>query len=365
MPMPGRVLRQPAGFCYRRRAGAERIPVRDRHDHGLYGVNAEDSGATSASPTPCSTAPRDACRSPTCGAPTSCYDRCEPMGVQGIARHRAAHRRSTERHRRARRPGPRRRPPPHARPPGQFEHVRSEAGTDAWFLLGMLNVLIAEGLVDHEFLARDTTGFDELAALVDPVHPRVRPRRAPVSGRDRSATIARTFGVATAAVVYGRTGTCTQRFGTLNNVLLRTSSTSSPAISEAGGLDVRRVADRHRQDVARSERAPRSASPHPRSGLPDVVRVPAVHGAATGHHRARRRARSGRCVMIGGNPVLSAAPAGHRWRGPGDAGHCSSRVDLYVNETNKYARLHAAVRRRCTSERTCRSRPSRCMRPAI
>jgi anaerobic selenocysteine-containing dehydrogenase len=41
--------------------------------------------------------------------------------------------------------------------------VRIRPGTDAALALGMMNVIISEGLTDDDYIARHTTGFDELA----------------------------------------------------------------------------------------------------------------------------------------------------------------------------------------------------------
>ena len=41
-------------------------------------------------------------------------------------------------------------------------------GTDAALALGIMHVLIGEGLHDREFVARHTVGFDALAAHVAP-----------------------------------------------------------------------------------------------------------------------------------------------------------------------------------------------------
>ena len=44
------------------------------------------------------------------------------------------------------------------------EHIALLPGTDAALALGMMHVLIAEDLVDHDYIARYTLGFDALAA---------------------------------------------------------------------------------------------------------------------------------------------------------------------------------------------------------
>ena len=43
-------------------------------------------------------------------------------------------------------------------------HIRIRPGTDAALALGMMNVIIAEDLVDHDYIEKYTLGFDELQA---------------------------------------------------------------------------------------------------------------------------------------------------------------------------------------------------------
>ncbi len=43
-------------------------------------------------------------------------------------------------------------------------HIRIRPGTDAALALGMMNVIIAEDLVDHDYIEKYTLGFDELKA---------------------------------------------------------------------------------------------------------------------------------------------------------------------------------------------------------
>ena len=49
--------------------------------------------------------------------------------------------------------------------------LRVHPGCDLALLLGIAHVLIAEDLYDHEFVARYTTGFDELAQAARPWTP--------------------------------------------------------------------------------------------------------------------------------------------------------------------------------------------------
>ena len=59
--------------------------------------------------------------------------------------------------------------------------VQPLPGTDTALVLGMLHVLIRDGLVDHDYIAAHTTGFDELAAHVADWTPE---RAASVTGID-------------------------------------------------------------------------------------------------------------------------------------------------------------------------------------
>src|SRR4029077_10194429 len=43
-------------------------------------------------------------------------------------------------------------------------HIPIKPGTDAALALGMMNVIIAEGLVDYDYVEKYTLGFDELKA---------------------------------------------------------------------------------------------------------------------------------------------------------------------------------------------------------
>jgi anaerobic selenocysteine-containing dehydrogenase len=50
-------------------------------------------------------------------------------------------------------------------------HIRPMPGTDAALALGMMQVIVAEGLHDEDYLARHTVGFDELRARIDEYPP--------------------------------------------------------------------------------------------------------------------------------------------------------------------------------------------------
>src|ERR1044072_5956778 len=61
------------------------------------------------------------------------------------------------------------------------EHICVRPGTDGALALAMTNVLIGEGLVDHDYIERATLGFDALADHVKAWPPE---RVAPIVGLD-------------------------------------------------------------------------------------------------------------------------------------------------------------------------------------
>jgi anaerobic selenocysteine-containing dehydrogenase len=55
---------------------------------------------------------------------------------------------------------------------------RAEAGTDGAFALGMMHVLITENLLDHDYIANHTVGFEALKARALSYRPNASPKFA-------------------------------------------------------------------------------------------------------------------------------------------------------------------------------------------
>ncbi|WP_244815134.1 molybdopterin-dependent oxidoreductase [Caballeronia sp. Lep1P3] len=73
------------------------------------------------------------------------------------------------------------------------QHIALRPGTDAALALGMIRVLIHEDLLDHEYIAAHTLGFDELAARAEQYPPS---RVAAICGIEEQTVVelARAFG---------------------------------------------------------------------------------------------------------------------------------------------------------------------------
>ena len=216
----------------------------------------------------------------------------------------------------------------------RFEHVPLRAGTDAWFLLSVLQVLFSEGLADEDFLARYCTGAGELRREALRFPPEATEAITGVPA-ETVRDVARAIGGAKAAVAYGRTGTCTQKFGTLNNVLHQAINVVTGNIQQPGGwvfgwspIPTAEMSEKmglatYDEKHTRVSGLPDSFGFLPSSALYDEIMVP-----GDGQIRA--------FAMIGGNSVVSG-PSGQRLVEALEALDTFFAIDLYMNETNKYA----------------------------
>jgi len=216
----------------------------------------------------------------------------------------------------------------------RFEHIPLRAGTDAWFLLSVLHVLFSEGLVDEEFLASHCVGAAELRREAHRFPPEATEAITAVPA-DTVRDVARAIGTAKAAVAYGRTGTCTQKFGTLNNVLHQAINVVTGNIQRPGGwvfgwspIPTAEMSEKmglatYDEKHTRVAGLPDSFGFLPSSALYDEIMVP-----GDGQIRA--------FAMIGGNSVVSG-PSGHRLVEALESLDTFFAIDLYMNETNKHA----------------------------
>lgn len=103
-------------------------------------------------------------------------------------------------------------------------HLPVLPGEDPALLAGMLNVIIAEGLYDRNFVGRYVDGFEELAAAVAPFTPAVAAARAGVAEADLIAA-ARLFAGASRGIASTGTGPEMAGNGTLTAWLVSALNT--------------------------------------------------------------------------------------------------------------------------------------------
>lgn len=212
------------------------------------------------------------------------------------------------------------------------QHVAVTPGGDVYLLLGMLHVLVAEGLCDAAALER-TTGIDELRALVHAATPETMAPRAGVDA-ETITSLARAHAAADSAAMYCRIGVCQQETGTLVTWLISVINTITGNLDRPGGMmfttppidapaAARLIPVGHGSWTDRSGRYRAFRGELPVAALVDEVTAP-----------GRGRIRS--MVTFAGNPV-SSIPHGGRL-GAGLAGlDLMVSVDIYVTETTRHA----------------------------
>lgn len=115
------------------------------------------------------------------------------------------------------------------------EHLAIVPGTDAAFLLAMVNVLFEERLADPGRLAPHLSGLDTVRAIASGFAPEQVARWCGID----AATIrrlARAFAAAPRALAYGRMGTSVQAFGTLACWAIDLLCILTGNLDRAGGL---------------------------------------------------------------------------------------------------------------------------------
>ncbi|HEX2012105.1 MAG TPA: molybdopterin-dependent oxidoreductase [Roseateles sp.] len=217
------------------------------------------------------------------------------------------------------------------------EHLPIRPGGDVFLLLGMVHTLFDEGLVKLGRLAEWTNGVEAVRQAVAPYPPE---RLAAGCGID-AATIrrlARELAAAGRAAVYGRIGTCTQRFGTLNSWLIDLLNILTGHLDAPGGTMFPRAAafaantmgqPGRGKGIATGRKASRvSGAPEVFGELPITLLAEEIETPGNGQVRA--------VIALAANPVLSA-PGGPRIARALDGLDFMLSLDIYLNETSRHA----------------------------
>ena len=215
-----------------------------------------------------------------------------------------------------------------------FEHVPARPDSDAWLLLSLLHVLVDEGLADEHALARQASGWEAARELARGFSPEATQERTGVPAGD-VRRLAHDLAGAERAAVYGRTGSCLGRFGTLVAYLLDLLMVATGNLDRPGGgvFGLPAVA---LDEVAAQAGLDTYGKTRSRiGGFPDVL------GALPASLLAREMTTPGRGQMrafftSAGNPALSA-PDGPALEAALQGLDLFVSLDLYVNETNRHA----------------------------
>ncbi|QKW39862.1 molybdopterin-dependent oxidoreductase [Actinomadura sp. NAK00032] len=215
------------------------------------------------------------------------------------------------------------------------EHLFIRPGTDAFFLMALVHTLFAEDLVaSPEHLAGRVNGLDDLRALAVDFAPE---RVTPLTGipADVIRRTARELAGAGRAAVYGRIGTCTQAYGTLNSWLVDALNVLTGNLDREGGAMFPRPAHmpvyrRKKPFTTGRWRSRARALPEVNGELPVATLADELETPGEGQVKA--------LVTIGGNPALSAPNAARLDRALAGLEFMVS-VDPYLNETTRHAHV--------------------------
>lgn len=211
------------------------------------------------------------------------------------------------------------------------QHIFVRPGEDAALLLGILDTLLSEGLTRETHLP--ITGVEVVREALAPFKVEAMAVRCGVPAED-IRRLARDFAGADKAVCYGRMGVSTQVFGSLCQWLVQLINLLTGNLDRVGGtLCTTPAVDL----VATTSGGAFNRWQSRVSGLPEYggeLPVAALAEEMLTEGEGQIRA----LVTVAGNPVLST-PNGRRLEQALDGLEFMLSVDLYINETTRYADL--------------------------
>lgn len=215
-----------------------------------------------------------------------------------------------------------------------FEHVAIRPDTDAWLLLGLLHVLWDEGLADARALRHQASGSAWLQQAVRAFPPEASEARTGIPATTVRA-LARALATADGGAVYGRTGTCLGRFGTLVAFLIDAVNLVAGQLDRPGGsvlgappVSLDELAHEIGADTYGATRSRVGGFPDVLGAMPASLMPAEITTPGPGRLRA--------LLVSAGNPVLSCPDGDGMAAALGELDLLVS-LDLYVTETSRQA----------------------------
>lgn len=217
------------------------------------------------------------------------------------------------------------------------EHLPIKPGGDIFLLLGMAHTLFNEDLVKLGRLGGHINGLDALHEALKPYAPE---RLTAGCGIDAATVrrLARELAGTEHAAVYGRIGTCTQRFGTLNSWLIDVLNILTGHLDAPGGVMFPKAAafatntlgkPGSGRGITTGRRKSRvSGAPEVFGELPITLLAEEIETSGPGQVRA--------LISLAANPVLST-PNGPRIARALESLEFMLSMDIYLNETSRHA----------------------------
>jgi len=211
------------------------------------------------------------------------------------------------------------------------EHHFIKPGTDALFLLAVLNTLFSEKLTDLRHLAAYTSGLDSVAQAISEFNAEFAAHHTGISATT-IREIARELADAEAGICYGRMGVSTQAYGALNQWLIQLINIATGNLDRPGGSLFTLPAVDQMVNITPGG----FARHHSRvRGLPEFDRE--FPAAALAEEITTPGEGQIRALFTGaGNPVLST-PNGRQLDQALDQLEFMVCLDPYINETTRHA----------------------------
>ena len=217
------------------------------------------------------------------------------------------------------------------------EHHFIRPGTDAHFLMALVNVILAEGLDEPGRLAEHTNGLADIAGLAEGFEPERVSQTCGIAAED-IRRVTREFARAESAACYARIGTCTQEFGTVASWLVDVVNVITGNLDRPGGAMFTRAAAGARNTsgppgTGRGVKIGRWRSrvrglPESFGELPVACLAEEIETPGEGQVRA--------LVTYAGNPTRSTPNSERLERALGRLDFLLS-IDIYLNETTRHA----------------------------
>jgi len=219
------------------------------------------------------------------------------------------------------------------------EHLAIRPGGDVFLLLGLLHTVFEENLVNPGRMADHVEGLDALRAAVADFPPERGAAHCGIPA-DAQRRLAREFATTPKAVLYGRFGTCTQRFGSLNSWLIDALNIVTGHFDTEGGLMFPKAAAFAANTMGRPGQGKGVATGRRRSR---VGKAPEVMGEFPISCLAEEIETPGdgqvhALITVACNPVLSS-PNGARLARALEGLDFMVSLDPYINETSRHADL--------------------------
>ena len=216
---------------------------------------------------------------------------------------------------------------------GAFEHLAVHPDSDAWLLFSMLEVIFAEELEDTAAIGAQSSGVEALRELCAE-HPPEQTESMTGVPANQVRELARDLAGAERAAVYGRTGSCLGRSGTLVAFLLDALNVVTGNLDREGGamfgdppIDFSRVVEMVGLGTYGKVRSRVGDLPEVLGSLPASVMAKEMTTPGAGQIRAM--------FFSAGNPVLSV-PNGEELEAAISGLELSVAIDLYVTDTSRH-----------------------------